>query len=79
MAVAYQRRRLTIEEYHQMIETGILSEDERIELIRARYPSTPRPASRKPGWSPYPPTRSSPTATLLPPAIARCARTGEAT
>jgi len=34
MAVAYQRRRLTIEEYHQMIETGILSEDERIELIR---------------------------------------------
>ena len=34
MAVAYQRRLLTIEEYHQMIEAGILSEDERIELIR---------------------------------------------
>jgi len=34
MAVAYQRRLLTIEEYHQMIEAGILSEDERVELIR---------------------------------------------
>lgn len=34
MAVAYQRRRLTLDEYHQMIEAGILSEDERIELIQ---------------------------------------------
>jgi Uma2 family endonuclease len=29
-----QRRLLTIEEYHQMVAAGILSEDERIELIR---------------------------------------------
>jgi Uma2 family endonuclease len=34
VAVAYQRRLLTLDEYHQMIEAGILSEDERIELIR---------------------------------------------
>lgn len=34
MAVAIQRRLLTLDEYHQMIETGILSEDERVELIR---------------------------------------------
>jgi Uma2 family endonuclease len=34
VAVAYERRRLTTDEYHQMIEAGILSEDERIELIR---------------------------------------------
>jgi Uma2 family endonuclease len=34
VAVAYQKRLLTLDEYHQMIEAGILSEDERIELIR---------------------------------------------
>ena len=34
MAIALQRRLLTIDEYHQMIEAGIFSEDERVELIR---------------------------------------------
>lgn len=34
MAVALQKRLLTIEEYHHMVAAGILSEDERIELIR---------------------------------------------
>jgi Uma2 family endonuclease len=33
VAVAFQKRLLTIEEYHQMVEAGILSEDERLELI----------------------------------------------
>jgi Uma2 family endonuclease len=34
LAVAFQRRLLTIEDFHQMVATGILSEDERVELIR---------------------------------------------
>ena len=34
MAVPMTRRLLTIEEYHQMVEAGILAEDERVELIR---------------------------------------------
>jgi Uma2 family endonuclease len=34
VAVAIQKRLLTIEEYHHMVAAGILSEDERIELIR---------------------------------------------
>lgn len=34
MAVANQRRLLTIEDFHQMMEVGILTEDERVELIR---------------------------------------------
>ena len=34
MAIALQRRLLTIEDFHQMVEAGILSEDERVELIR---------------------------------------------
>ncbi len=33
MAVALKRRRFTIDEYHRMGETGILSEDDRVELI----------------------------------------------
>ena len=33
MAVVLKRRRFTLEEYHRMGETGILDEDERVELI----------------------------------------------
>jgi hypothetical protein len=33
MAVVLKRRRFTIEEYHRMGEAGILSDDERVELI----------------------------------------------
>jgi Uma2 family endonuclease len=33
VAVAVRKRLLTIEEYHQMVEAGILSEGERVELI----------------------------------------------
>jgi len=33
MAVVLKRRRFTIEEYHRMGEVGILSEDDRVELI----------------------------------------------
>jgi Uma2 family endonuclease len=33
MAVQLLRRRFTVEEYHQMAEAGVLSEDERVELI----------------------------------------------
>lgn len=33
MAVMRKRRRFTLEEYHRMGETGILDEDERVELI----------------------------------------------
>jgi Uma2 family endonuclease len=33
MAVALRRRRFTLDEYHRMGETGILGEDDRVELI----------------------------------------------
>lgn len=33
MAVALRRRRFTLDEYHRMGETGILHEDDRVELI----------------------------------------------
>lgn len=33
MATELVRRRITVEEYHKMAEAGILSKDERIELI----------------------------------------------
>jgi Uma2 family endonuclease len=33
MAVQLLRRRFTVEEYHQMAEAGVFSEDERVELI----------------------------------------------
>src|SRR5262245_39498507 len=33
MAVELRRRRFTVEEYQRMAETGILDEDERVELI----------------------------------------------
>lgn len=33
MAVALKRRRFTVDEYHRMGEAGILSEDDRVELI----------------------------------------------
>lgn len=33
MAVALQKRLLTVEEYHQIVAAGILAEDERVELI----------------------------------------------
>lgn len=33
MAVALRRRRFTVDEYHRMGEAGILSEDDRVELI----------------------------------------------
>jgi Uma2 family endonuclease len=34
MAVTLTKRRFTVEEYHRMAEAGILSEDDRVELIR---------------------------------------------
>lgn len=34
MPVALQRRTFTVNEYHQMAATGILREDERIELLK---------------------------------------------
>src|SRR2546427_3902370 len=33
MATQYARRRFTVDEYHKMGEAGILSEDDRLELI----------------------------------------------
>ncbi|SNB71247.1 hypothetical protein SAMN02746019_00015790, partial [Thermoflexus hugenholtzii JAD2] len=33
MRVQVQRRLFTVEEYHRMAEAGILSEDDRVELI----------------------------------------------
>lgn len=33
MSVSIERRHFTVEEYHRMAETGIISEDERVELI----------------------------------------------
>ncbi|MFB2834744.1 Uma2 family endonuclease [Floridanema evergladense] len=34
MSVQLLRRKFTVEQYHQMIEVGILTEDDRVELIR---------------------------------------------
>jgi Uma2 family endonuclease len=34
MSVQLQRRRFTVKQYHTMVESGILTEDERVELIR---------------------------------------------
>ena len=34
MSVEQVRRGFTVEEYHQMVEAGILTEDERVELIQ---------------------------------------------
>lgn len=34
MVVSTRKRLLTLDEYHRMLESGILSEDERVELIR---------------------------------------------
>lgn len=34
MTVQLLRRKFTVEQYHKMIESGILTEDERVELIR---------------------------------------------
>jgi len=34
MAIALTTRRFTVEEYHLMVKAGILSEDDRVELIR---------------------------------------------
>src|SRR5438093_10057024 len=33
MATEYARRRFTVDEYHKMGEAGILSEDDRVELL----------------------------------------------
>lgn len=33
MAIQYARKRFTVDEYHKMVKTGILSEDDRVELI----------------------------------------------
>jgi len=33
MSVELQRRQFTVKEYHQMVEAGILTEDDRVELI----------------------------------------------
>jgi Uma2 family endonuclease len=34
MSVQLLRRKFTVEQYHQMVEAGILTEDDRVELIR---------------------------------------------
>jgi Uma2 family endonuclease len=34
MPVELLRRKFTVEQYHQMAEAGILTEDDRVELIR---------------------------------------------
>ncbi len=34
MSVQLLRRKFTVEQYHKMVESGILSEDDRVELIR---------------------------------------------
>jgi len=33
MTVQLQERKLTVQDYHRMIETGILTEDDRVELL----------------------------------------------
>jgi Uma2 family endonuclease len=33
MAVEVHRKLFTVEEYHRMLESGILSEDDRVELV----------------------------------------------
>lgn len=34
MSVQLLRRKFTVEQYHKMVESGILTEDDRVELIR---------------------------------------------
>ena len=34
MSVELLRRKFTVEQYHQMVEAGILTEDDQVELIR---------------------------------------------
>ena len=34
MSVQLLRRKFTVEQYHKMAESGILTEDDRVELIR---------------------------------------------
>ena len=40
MAVQLLRRRFTVSEYHRMGETGILSEDDRLELLEGEIVET---------------------------------------
>lgn len=41
MAVAYERHRITLEEYHRMVDAGVFNEDARIELIRGELIAMP--------------------------------------
>jgi Uma2 family endonuclease len=69
MAVALTRRRLTLDEYHRMIEAGILTEADRIELIRGEIVEmTPhRPAPRGLCGQPVPDSEPQPDLALLRP------------
>jgi Uma2 family endonuclease len=40
MALQLQRRKFTVDDYHQMAEAGILGEDDRVELIRGEIIDT---------------------------------------
>jgi Uma2 family endonuclease len=44
MAVDVERHRFTLEQYERMVETGVLSEDDRVELIEGEIVSMPPPS-----------------------------------
>lgn len=50
MVIAMERRRFTVEEYHRMGEAGILSEDERVELIEGEIVEMTPIGSRHAGY-----------------------------
>ncbi|MBI3965180.1 MAG: Uma2 family endonuclease [Chloroflexi bacterium] len=41
MALAWRRRRFTVDDYHQMADAGILTEDDRVELIEGEVVELP--------------------------------------
>src|SRR3989442_15238933 len=43
MSVAVERRRFTVDEYLKMVETGILNEDDRVELLDGEIVKMPPP------------------------------------